>query len=124
MPTPDEMHRPRSRRSARSSARPQCSKSQSRNGKKYQVLQSTNGRPRRPPSSSTTVTGTTLWEGSALGGRGLGGSGDPIAMLIAAAIDQVIDTSTDRCHDVRTRGELRDDLQPSERFAARPSQPE
>jgi hypothetical protein len=68
-------------------------------GQKYQILQSTtvvNASARLVD----TATGTTLWEGKAAAAEGSGGGGDPIAMLVAAAIEQIVDTSTDRCHDV------------------------
>jgi len=68
-------------------------------GQKYQVLQSTTV-VNASAMLVDTATGTTLWEGKAAMAEGSGGGSDPIAMLIAAAVEQVLDTSTDRCHDV------------------------
>lgn len=68
-------------------------------GSKFQVL-----------SSNTTVsvsgrlvdtrTGTLLWDGSGLAQQGSGGSGNPLADLLAAAITQVVNSKTDPAHGV------------------------
>lgn len=68
-------------------------------GQKYQVLSSTtvvNARARLVD----TVTGTLLWEGGAYAVEGSSGGNDLIGALIAAAIEQVIDSTTDRAHDL------------------------
>jgi hypothetical protein len=68
-------------------------------GTKYQVI------------SSTTIvtaqgklvdvkTGTTLWEGTATAQQSSGSSGNPIADLVVAAVDQAVNSSTDQAHDV------------------------
>jgi len=90
-------------------------------GQKYQVLQSTTV-VHADAKLVDTVTGTTLWEGSALAPRARGRRRS-IAMLIAAAIDQVIDTSTDRCHDVARAANF---ARPTtlRTVCCRPSQPE
>lgn len=47
-----------------------------------------------------TQTGLVLWEGKAIAQESSGGSGNPIADLIAAAVDQVLNSSTDHAHSV------------------------
>lgn len=47
-----------------------------------------------------TQTGIVLWEGRAIAQQSSGGSGNPIADLIAAAVDQVLNSSTDHAHSV------------------------
>ncbi|MGH8531440.1 MAG: DUF799 domain-containing protein [Gammaproteobacteria bacterium] len=47
-----------------------------------------------------TRSGSTLWEGVGIAQEGSGGSGNPIADAIAAVVTQVINTATDRAHDV------------------------
>jgi len=68
-------------------------------GQKYQVLQSTTVVKARA-TLVDTASGTTLWDGKAVMSEGSGGGGDPIVMIVAAVVDQVLDTSTDRCHDI------------------------
>jgi hypothetical protein len=68
-------------------------------GQKYQVI------------SSTTVvsadarlvdvgTGETLWTGQARAVEGSGGSNDLLSAIIVAAVEQVLDSATDRTHDL------------------------
>jgi hypothetical protein len=47
-----------------------------------------------------TRTGLVLWEGDGLGQDNSGGSGNPIADLIAAAVTQVVNSSVDHGHTV------------------------
>jgi hypothetical protein len=47
-----------------------------------------------------TQSGTVLWEGRAVAQEGSGGSGSLIGDLIAAALDQLINSSTDHAHGV------------------------
>jgi len=47
-----------------------------------------------------TQTGLVLWEGDGLGQDNSGGSGNPIADLIAAAVTQVVNSSVDHGHTV------------------------
>jgi hypothetical protein len=68
-------------------------------GQKYQVLSSTTV-VKASVRLVDTATGTVLWEGAAEAVEGSGGSNDLIGALISAAIEQVIDTTTDRVHDL------------------------
>lgn len=68
-------------------------------GTKYQVLNSTTvvnvqGR------LVDTRTGITLWEGVGVAQENSGGSGNLIADMVAAAITQAVNSSTDSAHDV------------------------
>jgi hypothetical protein len=68
-------------------------------GQKYQVLSSTtvvNARARLVDVASAT----TLWEGQAKAVEGSGGGGDVVAMLIIAAVEQIIESTSDRAHEV------------------------
>jgi hypothetical protein len=47
-----------------------------------------------------TATGTTLWEGEGAARQRAGGSGNLIADAIVAVVAQVVNTATDRAHDV------------------------
>lgn len=47
-----------------------------------------------------TKTGLVLWEGTATAQQNSSGSGNLIADLIVAAVDQAINSSTDQAHDV------------------------
>jgi len=47
-----------------------------------------------------TQTGATLWAGQGGAAQRAGGSGNLIADAIAAAVTQIINTATDRAHDV------------------------
>jgi hypothetical protein len=47
-----------------------------------------------------TRTGTTLWAGEGRAQERAGGSGNLIADAIVAAVTQIINTATDRAHDV------------------------
>lgn len=68
-------------------------------GTKYQVINSTTvvnvqGR------LVDTRTGITLWEGVGMAQENSGGSGNLIADMVAAAITQAVNSSTDSAHDV------------------------
>ena len=68
-------------------------------GQKYQILSSNtvvNARARLVD----VATGTTLWEGAAHAVEGSSGGNDLISALIVAAVEQVIDSTTDRAHDL------------------------
>ncbi len=68
-------------------------------GQKYQILSSNtvvNARARLVD----VATGTTLWEGQARAVEGSSGGNDLISALIVAAVEQVIDSTTDRAHDL------------------------
>jgi len=69
-------------------------------GQKYHVLTSTtvvNARARLV----AVRTGATLWEGTARASEGSGdGGGGLVGMVVAAAIEQIIDSTTDRVHGV------------------------
>ncbi|HLP75510.1 MAG TPA: GNA1162 family protein [Candidatus Paceibacterota bacterium] len=45
-------------------------------------------------------TGTTLWEGTGAAQENSGGSGNPIADLVAAAVSQAINSSIDHAHAI------------------------
>lgn len=68
-------------------------------GQQYQVLNSKTV-VRADASLVDTATGDTLWEGSAQATEGSGGNGGGglAGMMIAAAIDQIADTVSDRSH--------------------------
>jgi len=68
-------------------------------GSKYQVINSkTEVRVRG--KLVDTRTGTTLWEGIGVGREDSGGSGNIIADLVAAAVTQAVNSSTDAAHGV------------------------
>ena len=66
-------------------------------GQKYQIVQSTTVVKARA-TLVDVATGTTLWTGTAEAAEGSGGGGDPIAMVVAALIDQVVDSMLDAPH--------------------------
>jgi hypothetical protein len=66
-------------------------------GQKYQVLASTT-RVSVDARLVDTDTSTTLWEGSASVAESSGGGDNLIAMLVIAALDQVVDSISDRAH--------------------------
>ena len=68
-------------------------------GQKYQVISSTTIVKARARLVDV-ATGTTLWEGRAEVVQGSSGAGDPIAMLVMAVVEQVVDTTTDQAHEV------------------------
>jgi len=91
-------------------------------GQKYQVIQSTTIVSARA-SLVDAATGTKLWEGNIALSEGSGGGGDPIAMLIAAAIEQVVDTSTDRVHDVARQANMAVTIDPEHGLLPGPRSP-
>jgi len=71
-------------------------------GQKYQILSSTTiveARVRLVDAKS----GVLLWEGKAIGREASGGSGNLIADVILAAIEQAVDSSGDEAHDLSRR---------------------
>jgi hypothetical protein len=71
-------------------------------GQKYQVLSSTTVVEARVRLVDTE-TGSTLWEGMAIGREGSGGSGNLIADMIVAAIEQAVESTSDEAHDLSRR---------------------
>lgn len=69
-------------------------------GQKYTVLSSTTVVKARARLVDV-ATGTTIWEGTALAQEGSGdGGGGLIGMVVAAVVDQIIDTTSDRVRAV------------------------
>ncbi len=67
-------------------------------GQKYIVLSSTTVIKARAKLVDVR-TGVTLWKGTAQAAEGSGdGGGGLIGMVVAAAIDQIVDSTTDRVH--------------------------
>jgi len=67
-------------------------------GQKYSVLSSTTIVKTRARLVDVR-TGETLWDGTAQAAEGSGdGGGSLLGMVVAAAIDQVVDSATDRTH--------------------------
>ncbi|VAW80894.1 Phosphonate ABC transporter phosphate-binding periplasmic component (TC 3.A.1.9.1) [hydrothermal vent metagenome] len=67
-------------------------------GQKYKVISSTTVVKARAKLVDV-VTGSTIWEGTAQAAEGSGdGGGGLIGMVVAAAVDQIVDSSTDRVH--------------------------
>jgi len=65
-------------------------------GQKYQVITSTTVVKARARLVDA-ATGETLWNGTAQAAQSSGG-GDPIGMLVAAVVAQVLDSMTDQAH--------------------------
>lgn len=91
-------------------------------GQKYQVIQSTTVVAARA-TLVDVATGAKLWEGRAQLAEGSGGGGDPIAMLIAAAIEQIVDSTTDRAHDVARQANWTMTLDPERGLLPGPRSP-
>jgi hypothetical protein len=69
-------------------------------GQQYRILSSTTV-VRVDARLVDTATGATLWTGSAQAAESSGdGGGGLVGMLVAAAIDQIADTVSDRTHDL------------------------
>ena len=68
-------------------------------GQKYLVLQSVTTIEAKARLIDT-ASGQIIWQGTQLVSQGSGGGGDPIAMLITAAITQVVNTMFDYTHDL------------------------
>jgi hypothetical protein len=68
-------------------------------GSKYQVINSKT-EVNVQGKLVDTKTGITLWEGTGVAQQNSGGSGNIIADLVAAAITQAVNSSTDSAHDV------------------------
>jgi hypothetical protein len=71
-------------------------------GQKYQVLSSTTVVEARARLVDTE-TSSTLWEGQAIGREASGGSGNLIADMIVAAIEQAVESTGDEAHDLSRR---------------------
>lgn len=71
-------------------------------GQKYQVLSSTTVVSARARVVDV-ASGTTVWEGQAKAVEGSGGSGDIVAMLIIAAVEQIIESTSDQAHELARR---------------------
>jgi hypothetical protein len=68
-------------------------------GQKYVVLSSTTVVKARARLVDT-ATGIELWKGRAEWSEGSGGGNDIVAVLISAAIEQILDSTSDATHDV------------------------
>lgn len=69
-------------------------------GQKYKVLSSTSIVKARAKLVDLK-TGAVLWEGLAQAAQGSGdGGGGLVGMMVAAVVDQVVHTATDRVHDL------------------------
>jgi hypothetical protein len=68
-------------------------------GQKYIVIQSITT-IRAKARLVDTASGEVIWQGTQAVSQGSGGGGDPIAMLITAAVTQVINTMVDYTHDL------------------------
>jgi len=68
-------------------------------GQKYIVVQSVTTIKTRAQLIDT-ASGEVIWQGTQLMSQGSGAGGDPIAMLIAAALTQIINTLADYTHDL------------------------
>ena len=68
-------------------------------GSKYQVINSTTVVNVKGKLVDTR-TGITLWEGMGVAQQDSGGTGNIIADLVAAAVTQAVNSSTDSAHDV------------------------
>ncbi|MCX7096636.1 MAG: DUF799 family lipoprotein [Methylococcales bacterium] len=70
-----------------------------------------------------TATGTVIWEGKQSVSRGSGGGGDPVAMLITAAVTQVMNSMVDYTHDLSRQANYQMVYDPNEGFLAGPYLP-
>jgi hypothetical protein len=68
-------------------------------GQKYIVIQSVTT-IKAKAQLIDTASGNVIWQGTQAVSQGSGGGGDPIAMLITAAVAQVINKMTDFTHDL------------------------
>jgi len=68
-------------------------------GQKYVVVQSVTT-IRAKAQLIDTVSGQVIWHGTQAVSQGSGGGGDPIAMLVAAAVTQMIGNVADFTHDL------------------------
>ena len=68
-------------------------------GQKYIVIQSVTT-IKAKARLIDTASGNVIWQGTQAVSQGSGGGGDPIAMLITAALTQVINTMVDYTHDL------------------------
>jgi hypothetical protein len=68
-------------------------------GQKYMVVQSITTIKARARLIDT-ASGEVIWQGTQAVSQGSGGGGDPIAMLITAAVTQMINTMVDYTHDL------------------------
>jgi hypothetical protein len=68
-------------------------------GQKYVVVQSITTIKTRAQLIDT-ASGEVIWQGTQVVRQGSGGGGDPIAMLVAAALTQVMNSMIDYTHDL------------------------
>jgi hypothetical protein len=68
-------------------------------GQKYQVLASTTVVKARA-ALVDTASGQTLWTGVVFAQESSSGGGDPIAALVVAAVEQIVDSRLDRAHSL------------------------
>jgi len=68
-------------------------------GQKYVVIQSITT-IKAKAQLIDTASGEVIWQGTQAVSQGSGGGGDPIAMLITAAVAQIINTMVDYTHDL------------------------
>ncbi|NOU21586.1 MAG: DUF799 family lipoprotein [Methyloglobulus sp.] len=68
-------------------------------GQKYIVIQSVTT-IKAKAQLIDTASGNVIWQGTQAVSQGSGGGGDPIVMLIAAAVTQVINKMADFTHDL------------------------
>lgn len=68
-------------------------------GQKYVVVQSITT-IRAKAQLIDTASGKVIWQGTQAISQGSGGGGDPIVMLIAAVITQIVNTLADYTHDL------------------------
>lgn len=68
-------------------------------GQKYIVVQSVTT-IKAKAQLIDTASGEVIWQGTQLMSQGSGAGGDPIAMLVAAALTQIINTLADHTHDL------------------------
>jgi len=68
-------------------------------GQKYMVVQSITT-IKAKARLIDTASGEVIWQGTQAVSQGSGGGGDPIAMLITAAVTQIINTMVDYTHDL------------------------
>ena len=68
-------------------------------GQKYIVIQSVTT-IKATAKLIDTASGTVIWQGTQAVSKGSGGGGDPIAILVAAAVTQVMNSMIDFTHDL------------------------
>ncbi len=93
-------------------------------GQKYQIVASTTVVEARARLVEA-ATGQQLWEGTAMATESSNaGQGDPIAMLIGAIIEQIVDSFDDRTHDVARQANFEVFLNPNTGLLRGPYHPD